>query len=1405
MRRLFLHIIIFFLITIPLRGWGQEPIYQFESFNTKDGLPSEDIRWLLQDQTGYLWISTRNGLSRYDGSKFINYLTNPKDSTSISSNNSIIIYEDRKGKIWIGGTQGLDCYDPKTDRFSHFTNQPDHPGSISHNDIRGILEDRAGNLWIGTFGGGLNRFDPAKGTFQHFLKDPSNPNSLTHNNINQLLLDHEGLIWIATDAGGVSRFDPVHNQFTNYVVNDLDPGSLNQNTVDFIYEDHKGRIWVNTLNKKLDLFDRNTGKFTHIPNLFDNQKPYSTLFLCEDLQGRLFAKTNQGFAMFDPVANKFHKPMPDNFIPDVMKKNGIGKIIKDQSGIIWLASQNGLIKYNPATLNFGGYVIRDPNTQQKSEIFSFCQLHNGMVLVGCVNQILQYNPETKQFKPFLSNIFPASERLKKVAYSIVEDRDGIIWMGFPFGLIRYNPSNNTVTQFQNNPNDPSSLPNNSVRKLFEDRDGRLWVGTPNGLSLMDKARGTFQHFRQDKNQAQSISNSTIFSMYQSRNGDLWIGTSNGLNRLPYAEIERGGNSLKPDLPFEHFIHDPDNPASISSNSIWQIFEDQRGYIWLGTNGGGLCRMDPKTKTFKTYSEQNGLTDKQVWGILADSEGFLWISTNNGGLLKFDAQKEQFTSYRDRDGLQSNYFNSGAQLIDRNGTLYFGGEQGFNIFNPQQIKKNELRPKVVITDFELLGQRVAPTDSLSPIPYNIAKTDTLYLKYNQNTFGFKFSAMDFTAPEKNKFLYRFLPIITEWTPAGANQMAHFANLSPGKYTLLVKGSNSDGVWNDKITTLHIIIQKPFYLTWWAYLIYIFIAYFSIRALVNARVKYLNQRAEELENTVRKRTAEVHQQREQLQLQKNDLQKLTDELQEMDRLKSNFFANVSHELRTPLTLILGPLNAILKRGDYSSKGYIDLRLMQKNGSQLLKLINELLDLSKLESNRMYLKEEAVVLYDVLRRIITNFESNAQYRKILLSFDYDFDKQMKIMLDEPKFEKILNNLLSNALKFTPDGGTIALSAKDINTHIQLSVRDNGVGIAREDLPYIFDRFYQSAKSDRNQNPGTGIGLALAKEMAGLMQGKLTVESEPGKGSAFTLLFPKKEAFGMVESKNVRAEEPVAALALEKDISPPTNGTNAEKEGRILLVEDNSDMRQFVRSLLSSRFEIIQATNGLEALALLEGNPTDSSGAPLPLLPDLIISDVMMPYMDGFSLLERIKDREIWRLIPVILLTARAEKDDKMHALRIGVDDYILKPFDSDELIVRVENLLENYRTRKAALPVESEIENTSSSIATMHKADLEWLAALEAFVREKSKNPDYTTYQLADHLALSERQLQRKLKELTGLTPNQYLRDIRLQHARELLETQTFRTVSEVCFAVGYTTPDYFTKLYKERFGKNPSDFL
>ena len=904
--------------------------------------------------------------------------------------------------------------------------------------------------------------------------------------------------------------------------------------------------------------------------------------------------------------------------------------------------------------------------------------------------------------------------------------------------------------------------------LLRTVSGSLWLGTLGDLYLVDEVKKTLTPSRDI---GLDFSNHGIMDLHQSRNGDIWIVTRQGL-----YQVDSGFKRIK-----AHYTADATDKPVLNTNDLLDIHEDQEGILWLGTKGGGLNRLDPVTGDIQVFTkESHGLSDNIVCSILQSDENHLWVGSYNG-LMQFNTNTHEVQSFFEKDGLTHSEFNHASAFKDSKGNLYFGGIKGINAFDPSVFDEKKGHPPM-LTSFM---QYDPTTGKLIDKTVDVRQNHSIRLNYTDRFFNLHFASSDYQDPANNRYTYRIVGLDHEWNELGYQNQLRLNKPPPGDYEIQIRALGSSGSWSPPLS-LALHVNEAFYKKTWFIIAVVFFTVLLVYTLFRLRFRQLKQAKLRLEKTVTERTREIAAQKAHIEVQANKLQAL-------DRLKSRFFANISHELRTPLTLIQGHTENLLQHYAGQEPLQTELKVAQQNSTRLLGLVEEILDLSKLESGKLKLHEKPVQLHALLNRVADAYHSLLYGKKVRLGFTFDLPEQLTVRIDEDKVEKVLYNLLSNAVKFT-EKGSIILETREIqiagDPFINIVVQDTGRGIHSEDLPHIFDRFYQSSQANAPVEGGTGIGLALAKELAGLMGGYLEVSSEWGKGTCFVFKLPKKE----VEAKEPIAEDTFPVLK-ETPKVPPTNGIGKnpaykKQTPTVLVVEDHPDMRAFICKLLGPHYKIKEAADGKEALKKLKRYSID-----------LVISDVMMPRMDGFALLEALKAEEKWRGLPVVMLTARAAAEDKLHALRIGVNDYLTKPFQKEELLVRIDNLLKN---RKQRLEWQQKIAEEEGKEATV-SADDRFVQQAETTVKKELGNANFNVIDLAEALTVSQRQLTRKVRSTTGLSPLQFIREVRLQEARRMLENKEKETVAEVMYAIGIQTGGHFSEIYHKRFGKKPSSYF
>jgi signal transduction histidine kinase/ligand-binding sensor domain-containing protein/DNA-binding response OmpR family regulator len=1362
---------IFFQVLIK----SQTEIAQFEHFTLENGLSQYTVYCILQDTQGFLWIGTADGLNRYDGYNFRVFKNNPIDSTSLSANRIFALCEDSSKTLWIGTYGGgLNKYNRETESFTHFHNNPDDLNSLSDDEVLSICEDHSSILWIGTDGGGLNKFFSDKEQFKHFINNPSDPTSLSDDVVQVIYKDHSGVLWIGTKNGGLNKFVEKKEQFVKYKNNPNNNSSLSNNEVRSIYEDRAGNLWIGT-GGGLNRFNADDESFVHyVTNSSDSKSINSNRIfaLTEDETGDIWIGTmGGGLNKYLIKHNQFNSYISNPSVLTSLNNDGIFSLFKDNTGVLWIGTYGGGINKLDRRKEQFKLFKNDPQNPQSlsnDHVFSICEDHFGIFWIGTSSGLNKFDLKENTFTMYKANPNDPHSLSNNEVISICEDKLGQLWIGTYWGgLNLFDRERKKFISYKHNPSDPFSLSENKVFTIYEDSFGNLWIGTDGGgLNKFDRGKKQFIYYKHNPDDESSISANRIFSICEDKSGVLWVGTDRGgLNKFD-----------KQTQKFIHYRNNPNDRSSISSDGVFSIYESKSGELWIGTYGGGLNKFNRSEENFERFTIKDGLPNDVVYGILEDDSGNLWLSTNHG-LSKFNPKTRTFKNYDKTDGLQGNEFNQGAYCKSRSGQMLFGGTNGFNLFHPDSIKDNLYPPRIVITDFQLLHKSVSiGFDSLygrTILQKSIPETEQIELRHDDNVISFEFSALDFWNPQKNKYAYIMQGFDKEWTHTDANRrFVTYTNLDPGEYIFKVKGSNNDGVWNEAGTSLKIIINPPWWTSWWAYVLYGFVVLMMIVIMRQYDLK--RQRL-----------------KHQLELEHEH----TEKLKEIDHMKSRFFANISHEFRTPLTLILGPADKIISetKEDYTGK---QAGLIRRNANRLLDLINQLLDLSKLEAGKLKLEASLSNLSSFLEGIAEAFETLAEKKDITLQIQ--IEKQfIEAYFDKDKFQKVITNILSNAFKFTMEGGKIELKLyeSDHNSAI-ITVRDTGVGINAKDLPKIFDRFYQSDSSSTREREGTGIGLALTKELVELHKGKISIDSWEGEWTEVTIELPlgknhfREDELVRSEEKEI-AEKEILAFDYLPDIvdDQDVEKVNSEKN-LVLVVEDNRDVREFIKDSIGEEFSVFEAVNGEQGVRLAEKY-----------IPDLIVSDIMMPKMDGYEMTRTIKQDEKTSHIPVILLTAKSDKDSKLEGLDLGADDYLTKPFDTKELQARIKNLIETRKLLQQKFSTGTFIEQTKDK-PKLSLLDERFIEKIMAVINEHLSEEEFSIEEIADEVGMSRAQIYRKLKAITGKSPSLFLRTVRLTKSKKLIQSKEF-SISEISYKVGFSSPAYFSRCFKDEFGYSPSE--
>ncbi len=1346
-------LIVSILVTLSLSIFSQS--LGFHHITNENGLSSNAVLSITQDKTGFMWFGTPNGLNRYDGNNIKTYFVNKYKNQNLAQTNIFNLITDSDNTLWAGTSNGLHRYIPDKDAFEPFS----IPG-IRTAFVTYLYEDQKKNLWVGT-AHGLFLLNAKRDTtkMQAFFSN-SNAHSIAGNYIKCIYEDHTGSIWIGTISGLTQiQLRNGNWHFQNFHYDPARESGISANYITSIIEDGMQGLWIGTLNNGVNRYEFNTGRFSGFKHINDNPKSIinnNIRQIAIGPNGHIWIGTQEGLSIIDPVNYDIRSFQHEPGNKKSLNQHSIYSIFQDAAKSMWVGTYFGGANINYSTNTFFTLI---QNNEKKAEISSnvvssIVEDAQKNLWIGTEGGGLNtINSTTGKLTVYKNNINDPGSISSNLIKSVYYDRDNLLWIGTAQGggLNNFDPKTGKFRRMftQENYESDESFSHAEVQAIFEDSYKRLWLGTTQGIQLFQKNKATLIPFNTPLFAGTSfqILNNPLKiakSFFEDQKKQLWIGTTNGLYRVK-------GDSIKE-------INDVDYINCITG--------DAKGNIWLGLNyGGGLGFFNHQNDRYSHYNDNGELAEKTVVGILTDKENNLWLSTDKG-LVRFNPASKSFQTYTSSDGIAANDFNNNAFFKDSKGMLYFGGYKGITSFFPKQIETNTEKAQLVFTGLKLFNERVEIGDEKKLLKKNITLTNEIILRYNQNVLTFEFALLNFIKSNKNKYRYKLEGFDKDWLQTNTTAVS-YNNLPPGSYRLILKGANNDGIWSEPLT-MNIRVLPPFWLTWWAYCIYtlaalmiIFFVYrfFFLRALL---VKE----------------------------------------EELHQVKLNFFTNVSHEILTHLTLIMAPVEKMLESNQPGDPNNEKLTVVKNNAAQLLRLVKELMDFRKAETNHLQLKIERHNLVAFLEEIYTNFLELSNSKNINLTFIHERE-DIFVYFDPEQLEKVCYNLLTNALKFTPEGGHIEILVVQNDNVAKISVCDNGRGIHPQYIDKIFTNFFQVSDYGR-QNTGYGIGLALSKNIIELHKGSITVQSEPACNknegrTCFTVILQLGNKH-LVNGTNkddlvIKLENP-----LEINAVPSVNKadeTDIKKTFSILIAEDNPDLLQLLKDTFEKQYAVQVCSNGLEAW---ERSITE--------IPDLVVSDVMMPEMDGFDLCEKLKTDERTSHIPVILLTAKTTQDDQIAGLETGADIYITKPYSPKILELNIRNLLvirEKLRQRFGRLLVSApKKENeTVASDNFVNAVDKEFYDKVVELIHEHLDDPEFGVSMLSRKVAMSAPILYKKLKALTDMSVNDFVKSIRMKKAAELLMKKDL-TVSEIAFMVGYNDRKYFSREFKKQYGKSPSVF-
>ena len=1318
----------------------------FSYISINEGLSQSTVFSIDQDKKGNMWFATYDGVNKYDGYAFTVYQHNEDDPNSIANDISRIVKTDSQGRVWIGTRDGLSRYDEEKDIFQNFF----YEKNGKHLQVNGIEEISPEQLLIST-PEGLIMFDIKE---SKFIDDSFS--TAMHKTIASTLYRQDDQIYIGTSTDGLYTYSITQKTFEKVIP------ILGTKQIQAILQQSPTRIWVATEGAGLFLINPKTKEIKNYLHSPSNPKSISSNYirsLAMDSQNRLWIGTFNDLNIYHEGTDSFASYSSNPVENGSLSQRSVRSIFMDSQGGMWLGTYfGGLNYYHPIRNRFKN--IRNipyKNSLSDNVVSCIVEDKDKNLWIGTNDGGLNlYNPITQRFTSYTLQENESARGIgsNNIKAVYVDEKKSLVYIGTHAGGLSILHRNSGQVENFNQRN--SQLVNENVYAILPDGEGNLWLGTLSALVRFNPEQRSFTTIEKEKDGTPVVSKQ-ITTLFRDSHKRLWIGGEEGLSVFKQEGLDIQKASILP----------VSNVTKLFTNCI---YEASNGIIWVGTREGFYC-FNEKDKQIKRYNTTNGLPNNVVYGILEDSFGRLWLSTNRG-ISCFNPETEKFRNFTESDGLQSNQFNTASYCRTSVGQMYFGGINGITTFRPELLLDNPYTPPVVITKLQLFNKVVRPDDETGILTKNISETKSITLKSWQTAFSIEFVVSNYISGQHNTFAYKLEGYDKEWYYLTDSRTVSYSNLPQGTYQFLVKAANSDGKWNPIPTALEIIVLPIWYKTWWALLI--FFATFAGFITFVFRFFWMRKSMEA-----------------QLEIERRD----KEHQEEINQMKMRFFINISHELRTPLTLILTPLQEIINKiSDRWTRN--QLEYIQRNANRLLHLVNQLMDYRRAELGVFELKAKKGNAHQLIQDNFLFYDKLARHKKITYTLHSELEDK-EVLFDANYLELIVNNLLSNAFKYTESGQSITVTLKEENGWLLLQVSDTGIGIPINKQGKIFERFYQI----ESEHVGSGIGLSLVQRLIELHHGRIELDSEENKGSTFSVYLPQDlsvyKPSELASNDEQNEEEQVYStnskamyfIDTEK-VENESVESGDKKRGTILIVEDNNEIRRYLSNGLADLFNTLEAGNGEEALEKLKDNEVD-----------VIVTDVMMPVMDGIKLCKNVKQNIRTCHIPVIILSAKTDIKDQMEGLQMGADDYIPKPFSLAILTTKIQNMM---RTRRRMLDKYAKSLEVEPEKITFNAMDEALLKRAMAIVEKNMDNIEFSTDEFAREMNMSRSNLHLKLKAITGESTIDFIRKIRFNEAAKLLKDGRY-TVAEVSTMVGFNTPSYFATSFKKYFGCLPTEYI
>ncbi len=1391
---------------------------KFSHLTVEDGLSQSSVYAIFQDAKGFIWFGTSDGLNRYDGYQITRYYHDPFDAYSLTDNGITCLYENPyDSTFWIGTeNSGMVSYDRKHDRFNRLPKESGEPNHLISGEVTDMAATSRQILWVSLRGHGMGLFNGKDSTFQIITLSPQDP----FREINCLETDARGNLWIGTEKGlyywkpsTTPPYEaPQHIKLTQA------GDSLNITALRF---DIKNNLYVGTHQHGLFKYQPESNKKRQLLQPANSSpSPFSDI---QDLlitpKGILWVATSKGLVKITDTNGQFVRFVSDPSDRESLNDNSIFSLCEDRSGILWVGTYlGGVNKLDPNTNRFPKYrhfTTSEGQIQPPQNILSITSDNQKRIWVNTSNGFFEI----------------------QLAYFTSDQRDPSMVKHFKspiYGNIMANQAQGLFLSLHNGIN--QQLSDGSMKLLspliyrqtgkriyafstaITDSDGIIWFSTYPGLLRYDPEKEVFKLI-EITSETHPLKSTTILKIIESYNGKLILGTNTGT----LYRFDRHSEALD-------VLLSPTESTSSTFSTILTLYESEPGHYWMGTNTG-LYRFNEHTGKVQRYIDPEETLNNMVYGILGDPSGNLWCSTNNG-ILVYTPKAGTFHRYTPLDGLQSHEFSQDAYYGLKDGTFFMGGIDGLNVFRPEDITPNTYAPQVILNEMEILYQPVSPVDQPEILDQQLSETKAIRLNHQQTTFSFEYLALSYSQPLGNKYRYMLQGFDAQWIEAGTRRIANYTNIPPGEYIFKVKGANNDGFWNETPTELKITIVPPFWNTLWFRLILIiclggtsFIIYRQKKQNLKQQRILLQKTIDEKTKALKEQKAQIEQQNQQLietnqqvseknnklkiQNQKineynEKLLKLSEEVKEETQKRIRLFTTVSHEFRTPISLIISPLKETLKNIETINRKQLEqqLQTVYKNASRLLLLINQLLDFRKLETQQTSLHITKFEVNSFLQQIALLFKELANEKTITIHYT-STHREIDIWADHWKIEKAISNILANALKFTPAGGTITIrtqyqTADRGENLLTIKISDTGKGIEKNLLPSLFNNYYHASNTPYNLYQGSGMGLAIAKKYIELHQGTIEVESQLGQGTHFTIsLFPEKhrgyrKPIPPERKMKLYANSHlvVASLRQHQPLNANLPDTTEERaKNELVIVENDSSLSGYLKDALSSTYRVSVASEAEKGFKLA-----------LSKQPVLILCDAELPGMNGLEFCKKCKTHPKTQHIPLILLSAQFEKEQQMTGLKQGADDYVVKPFDLEYLTIKIQNLINLRFNLQSRFSREFPSSNGKSS---QNDGNLFINKATE-YVEKHLSDPSLNVSNLCRHLGVSQPKAYRKINSLTGLSISEFIRNIRLKKAATLLTSGDIR-ISEIAYQVGFSDPTYFTRCFTKLYQQTPSEFV